>query len=156
MWRVPLAGKDDLVAAVVADVFSVARAEVGPGIRGAGGPREQLTAYVTERIRFLATHGTSMRALLDIAISGRTPDRGQLHPDVGPEPALRDLEALLTAGQDQGFFRDVAVRPMALTISQAIDGVLLQLASRPDIDLELRAREISTAVDLAMRSSTTA
>jgi TetR/AcrR family transcriptional regulator, fatty acid metabolism regulator protein len=145
------AGKDDLVSAVVADVTATAREMLGPRIRDAGGPRERLQAYISERIGFLATHATAMRALLDIAISGRTPEGGQVHSEVGPELAVTDIEALLAAGQAEGDFRDFALRPMALSISQAIDGVLLQLASRPDLDLALWAREIATTFDTATR-----
>jgi TetR/AcrR family transcriptional regulator, fatty acid metabolism regulator protein len=144
------AGKDDLVAAVVDHVFTTAREIVGPKVAAAEGPRARLRAYVTERIRFLATHATAMRALLDIAITGRTPAGDQEHA-VGPEPAVRDLEALLAAGQAEGVFRAFELRPMALLVSQAVDGVLLQLAGRPDLDLELYAREIATSVDLATR-----
>lgn len=145
------AGKDDLVSAVVEHVFATAREIVGPKVEAADGSRARLRVYVVERIRFLATHATAMRALLDIAITDRTPAGEQQHPEVGPEPAVRDLEALLAAGQVEGVFRAFELRPMALVVSQAVDGVLLQLASRPDLDLELYAREISTSVDLATR-----
>ena len=145
------AGKEDLLAAVVDQVFRTARDTLGPKIQAADGPRDRLRTYVTERIRFLAEHATAMRALLDIAITGRTPVGEQLHPEIGPESAVRDLETLLAAGQADGVFREFELRPMALMISQAVDGVLLQLAGRPDLDLELYAREISTAIDLATR-----
>lgn len=145
------AGKDDLVSAVVNEVFATARDVVGPKVAAADGPRDRLIAYVTERVRFLATHSTQMRALLDIGISARTPDGGQLHGEVGPEVAVRDIESLLAAGQAAGVFREFEVRPMALMVSQAVDGVLLQLASRPDLDLELYAREIATTFDIATR-----
>lgn len=145
------AGKDDLVSTVVADVIATAHETLGPAIRDAGGPRERLRAYISERIGFLATHATAMRALLDIAITGRTPDGGQIHSEVSPEPAVTDIEALLAAGQAEGVFRDFAPRPMALAISQAIDGVLLQLATRPDLELDLWAREIAATFDIATR-----
>lgn len=145
------AGKEDLVSAVVEHVLTTAREVLGPRIAAAVGPRERLRAYVTERIRFLATHATPMRALLDVAISGRTPAGDQVYPEIGPESAVRDIEALLAAGQSEGAFREFALRPMALVISQAVDGVLLQLATRPDIDLDQWAEEIATSLDLATR-----
>lgn len=146
-------GKADLVSAVVEHVFAVVRDTVAPLVAAATGARAQLHAYVTERIRFLGTHAEEMLALLDIAISARNPDGDQAHPEVGPERAVQDLEALLARGQTEGVFRGFELRPMALLISQAVDGVLLQLASRPDIDLEHWAGEIATSVDLATRST---
>lgn len=145
------AGKDDLVSAVVSEVFTVARDVVGPKVAAAGGPVERLAAYIIERIRFLATHRAHMQALLDVAISCRHADGRPVFPDIGPDLAVRDIEALLTAGQTEGVFRDFATRPMALTVSQAIDGVLLELSSRPELDLELYAREFSITFDLATR-----
>lgn len=145
------AGKDALVYAVVTEVFTVARDQVGPKIHAADGPRERLIAYITERIRFLATHRAYMQALLEIAISCRKPDGRLVFSDISPDAAVRDIEALLAAGQTEGVFRDFAIRPMALTVSQAVDGVLLQLATQPDLDLDLYAREISTSFDLATR-----
>lgn len=67
------------------------------------------------------------------------------------EPTLSAIEALLSAGQHSGEFRDFPTRPMAVAVSQAIDGVLLQLVNHPDLDLDLFARELVTIFDLATR-----
>jgi AcrR family transcriptional regulator len=145
------AGKDDLISAVVSEVFAVARDLVGPKVAAAGGPRERLIAYITERIRFLAGHHAHMRALLDVAISCREPDGRLVFSDSIVDPAVRDIEALLADGQAEGVFRDFATRPMAVAVGQAVDGVLLQLTAHPDLDLELYARELSTTFDIATR-----
>lgn len=87
-------------------------------------------------------------------VGGLQGSQGPVDPEVVAgccPPAVRDIEALLIAGQAEGAFREFEVRPMALMVSQALDGVLLQLASRPDIDLELYAREIAINFDLATR-----
>jgi hypothetical protein len=42
---------------------------------------------------------------------------------------------------------------MAVAISQAIDGVLLQFVTDPGLDLGLFARELVTIFDLATRRS---
>ncbi|MGH3940426.1 MAG: hypothetical protein ACRDTG_17675 [Pseudonocardiaceae bacterium] len=48
-------------------------------------------------------------------------------------------------------FRDFPTRPMAVAISQAIDGVLLQLLSDPGLDLDVFAGELATIFNLATR-----
>jgi hypothetical protein len=66
-------------------------------------------------------------------------------------PNLTRIEELLRSGQAAGEFREFPTRPMAVAISQAIDGVLLQLVTDPGLDLGLFARELVTIFDLATR-----
>ena len=74
----------------------------------------------------------------------RDPDgRMVLNADTA-EPNLARIEDLLRSGQASGEFRDFPTRPMAVAISQAIDGVLLQLITDPGLDLDLFARELVT------------
>ncbi|MGH3915008.1 MAG: TetR/AcrR family transcriptional regulator [Pseudonocardiaceae bacterium] len=145
------AGKDELIAQVVAEIFAVAAAEVGPKVQAAGTTAGQLRAFIEARVGFLATHRAHMQALLDIWISHRDPDGRLLLDSHTAEPNLARIEELLRTGQGAGEFRDFPTRPMAVAISQAIDGVLLQLISDPGLDLDVFARELVTIFNLATR-----
>lgn len=145
------AGKDELIGQVVAEIFAVAAAEVGPKVQAAGTPAGQLRSFIEARVGFLATHRAHMQALLDIWISHRSPDGRLLLDSHTAEPNLARIEELLRSGQETGEFRDFPTRPMAVAISQAIDGVLLQLISDPGLDLDVFARELVTIFDLATR-----
>jgi TetR/AcrR family fatty acid metabolism transcriptional regulator len=145
------AGKDELIAQVVAEVFAVATTEVRPKVQAATTAAGRLRAFIEARVGFLATHRAHMQALLDIWISHRDPDgRMVLEADTAA-PNLTRIEELLRSGQAAGEFREFPTRPMAVAISQAIDGVLLQLVTDPGLDLGLFARELVTIFDLATR-----
>jgi len=124
---------------------------VRPKVLAASSATGRLRAFIEARVGFLATHRAHMQALLDIWISHRDAEgRMVLNADAA-EPNLRAIEELLRSGQEAGEFRDFPARPMAVAISQAIDGVLLQLVNDPDLDLDVFARELVTIFELATR-----
>lgn len=69
------------------------------------------------------------------------------------DPVLRELEMLLRYGQERGEFREFSTRVMAVTIRNAIDGLLPRLAVSPKLDLKLYADELVTLFDMATRKS---
>lgn len=147
------ADKDELISEVVAEIFAVATAQVRPVVMAQTTAAGQLRAMIDARVRFLATHRAYMQALLDIWISHRDQSGRMVLDAAAAEPTLSAIEALLRAGQHSGEFREFPTRPMAVAISQAIDGVLLQLVNHPDLDLDLFARELVTIFDLATRGT---
>lgn len=146
-------GKSELINQVVAEVLATATAQVAPKVAAETTPAGKLRAFIAARIGFLTTHRAHMQALLDIWISHRAPDGRMVLDADTAEPNLARIEELLAAGQRSGEFRAFPTRPMAVVISQAIDGALLQLINHPDLDLAEFARETVTIFDLATRST---
>ena len=146
------AGKDELIEKVVAEVFTVATAQLLPKLQSESTACGQLRAYIEARVGFLTTHLAHMRALMDIWLSYRAPDGGMRLAGAG-EPTLDGIEQLLARGQRDGEFRKFPTRPMAVAIGQAIDGALLQLVAHPDMDLDAFAAELVMIFDLATASS---
>lgn len=145
------AGKEELIAQVVAEVIATATAQVRPRVQAATTAAGRLRAFIEARVGFLATHRAHMQALLEIWINYRDRDGRMVLGAETAEPNLARIEDLLRSGQAAGEFRDFPPRPMAVAISQAIDGVLLQLVTDPELDLELFAQELVTVFDLATR-----
>jgi TetR/AcrR family transcriptional regulator, fatty acid metabolism regulator protein len=147
------ATKDNLIEDVISEVIRVATDFVQPKVRAETTAAGMLAAYIRARVGFLAAYPAYMRALLDIWISHRAPDGTMRLDHRAQEPALVVIEELLRRGQRDGEFREFAVRPMAVTISQAIDGVLLQLVAHPDLDIPGFAHELVTLFELATRKT---
>ena len=142
------AGKDELISRVVEEVFDTAVAVCAPPVREAPEPRTALATYLRVRVGFLKTHRAHMQALLEIWINHRGPDGRQR---LDADRTLVAIEDLLRAGQSGTAFRAFPTRPMAVVISQAVDGALLQLLEHPDLDLDQYAEELVTLFDLATR-----
>jgi TetR/AcrR family transcriptional regulator, fatty acid metabolism regulator protein len=111
----------------------------------------RLRAYIESHLEFIDAHRKPLIALVEIAMSARRADGSLV---IGPESLAEraaSLEELLRAGQKSGDFRRFNSRVMALTIIQAIDGVLPLLAREPNLDVKLHAKELATAFALATR-----
>jgi TetR/AcrR family fatty acid metabolism transcriptional regulator len=135
--------KDHVFEQVAAEVFRVATETVAPRVAGAPTATGRLRTYIEARIGFLATHREHMVALFEIWMNLRGPD-GQLRFGEGDAvPTVDIIEQLLRTGQGAGEFAPFDPAVMAMAIRQAIDGVLLQLRARPDIDLDVYAREVA-------------
>jgi len=83
-----------------------------------------------------------MLALFEIWMNLRTED-GRLR--FGEADAVRTVDAIeqiLRAGRRAGEFGSFDAAVMAMAIRQAVDGVLLQLRVRPDLDLDTYSREL--------------
>lgn len=145
------ADKNEVIEQVVAEIFAVATAELLPKLRAASTATERLRTYIEVRVGFLTTHRAYMHALLEIWFNHHDPHGRMLLDGSTIEPTLAGIEDLLRSGQEAKEFRDFPTRPMAVAISQAIDGVLLQVIADPGLDLDLFARELVTIFDLATR-----
>lgn len=147
------AGKDELVEAVLAEIFATAQAAVRPLITAEPTAAGKLRAYITGRIGFLATHRDHMLALAEIWFGLRGADG---RPRLGPaeqEPELAALEQIFAQGQRDGEFRGFATRVMAVSLRQAIDGALLEIVARPDVDLGAYAGELVELFDRATQAT---
>jgi hypothetical protein len=121
------------------------------------GPRPDATgrlrAYITGLVEFNATHRAEMQALMTIFLSWR--EKSGESRSYGPEEegsALGHLETILRDGQSSGEFRSFDTFIMAATVQRSLDGLPFLLQSRPELDLDVFARELATTFELATRS----
>ncbi|MEW9546953.1 TetR/AcrR family transcriptional regulator [Nonomuraea sp. NPDC050783] len=144
------AGKDELMAAVLAEVLDQLGRHMAEQVSRAGDARGRLRAYITGLVGFTAAHRDRMRALMEIFLH----PQGDLS-SYGPEDdrdALGHLEAILREGQERGEFRAFDPFVMASVIQRSMDALPLLLRTRPELDLEAYARELVTTFDLATRA----
>ena len=138
------AGKRELMAQVVERIYGEIGAFMTERMKDQPTAREALCAYIEGNVEFTGTHGTRMKALLDIFING------DLHYDADSEQiALSPLEEILRWGQATGEFRDFDVTVMATTLRRAVEGPAFLLTANPGLDLKSYARELVTLFDRA-------
>ncbi len=133
--------RDDLIWAVVADVFASITAHVGVRMEGAAS-NTFVATYIGAWIDFFRTQRTAMTAMVEIWMNFRDGD-GRPHLGVhtmGNERAL--VEAALLAGQADGTFTDFSTSVVAVTLKAALDGLLAQLAADPGLDLDAYGAEL--------------
>jgi AcrR family transcriptional regulator len=149
------AGKDDLIKAVIEDVYGELGGFMGERMREAAPGRAALEAFIRSLVEFIAGHEAQMQALMSVFLEHRFDDGSGSYDAATDEPRARaPLEDLLTAGQECGELRDFDVFVMASTIQRALDGLPYLLRSAPGLDLDRYADELVTLFDLATRRST--
>ncbi|MGH2600962.1 MAG: TetR/AcrR family transcriptional regulator [Dehalococcoidia bacterium] len=148
------AGKDELIREVVNEVYATAGAFVEPRLTAESSAAGVLRAYIEAEVAFMRAYPAHLRAMVEIFTNFRTAE-GKLYYDgvSEEEQRLAVVEEILVSGQRSGAFRAFPARVMAIAVSGAIDGVLLQWMANPDLDLELCARELATLFDLATRNA---
>jgi hypothetical protein len=129
------------MACVVATVHSAIGGFMHQRVSAASTPTTMLSAYVEGVVAFIADHRIEMKALLEIFLNFR-PASGAGSYDDGQ--VLAPIEAILRAGQESGEFRPFDTGVMAMAIQRAVDGLPFALEARPDLDLDLYARELVT------------
>ena len=143
------AGRDDLMAAVVARAYEDGSAFMRPRIEAATKPAEMLRAYVQSNLEYMRDHREQLLALLAVRRAGKT--AGLRRSLTGLDQALGPIEGILRWGQREGVFRDFDAHVMAMTIRNVIDGIPHYMDVDPDMDLDACAREILTTLSLATR-----
>jgi AcrR family transcriptional regulator len=134
--------KEELMGRVVSTVHEVMGRFMHGRVSGAGTPSAMLRAYIEGVVAFIGGHRTEMKALLEIFLNYR--------PSAGAEGAydeaavISPLEGILRAGQEAGEFRAFDTGVVAMAVQRAVDGLPFVLEARPDLDLDLYARELST------------
>jgi TetR/AcrR family transcriptional regulator, fatty acid metabolism regulator protein len=143
--------KEKVFEQVVAEVFQAATADLLPRLAAESTPRAKLRTYIAGRVGFLASHRAHMHALFEIWMNLRADDGSLRMSEADAESTVDAVEQLLRAGQEAGEFGQFSPRVMAMTVRQAIDGVLLQLRNDPSLDLDEYARELVDLFDRATR-----
>ncbi|MCG5214757.1 TetR/AcrR family transcriptional regulator [Streptosporangium sp. KLBMP 9127] len=145
--------RDDLLEQVVTQIYDDAWAAIAPRLEAATGGPAKLRAYIESNLTYLKSHRSRLLAVADITGSHRAPDGTPRFETVGEQTGIGVLTGILRQGQNEGDFRAFDPRIVALTVSQALVGVLGQWALDPATDLDACAAELVTLFDLATRST---
>jgi TetR/AcrR family fatty acid metabolism transcriptional regulator len=146
------AGKDELIREVVNEAYAAIGTAMEERLKSETTAVGLLRVYIETEIAFMRAYPAHLRALVEIFTNFRTAD-GKLHYDGATEEKLRLalIDELLSSGQRNGEFCEFSTRVMAIAITGAINGVLLQWFANPSLDLELCANELVALVDRATR-----
>ena len=141
------AGRDELIAAVVARIFAEGAEYIRPRVEAASTPGEMLHAHLQSSLEYMRDHRAQLIAMVEIAAGG---GRGELRPGLDAiARGVNALEDILRSGQRTGEFRQFDPRVMAIAIRNVIDGVPRHMAADPDLDMDACTREIVTMFSLA-------
>jgi AcrR family transcriptional regulator len=145
--------KDELIEQVVAEVVAAGQAYQAPRVDAADGARSKLRVYIESNIEFMATHPAHITAVAYVLAalprerSGQPAPYADLH-----ERGIALLERYMRQGQRSRELRRFDTRVMALAIRAAIDAIAYEIATGPELDLSVSARELGQLFDHAMRS----
>ncbi|MFB9834758.1 TetR/AcrR family transcriptional regulator [Actinoallomurus acaciae] len=139
------AGKDDLLAACVAEIEEVTGGFMGPRIDAAEGHVAQLRAYVESNVALVGEHPAAVRALIDIVKNGAAQSAA-----VNGRLAL--FEEHFRTGQAAGVFRPFDTRTVAIAFTTGLDAVVATAAAAVPEPTEL-ARLGRELADLYVRAT---
>ena len=145
------AGKDDLMEAVVTEVFTVAGQYIQPYVLGEPTPSGQLRAFIEASARFYAEHRQDVVAVRDVWANFRRPDGTQRFGMDEHEPEFARISEIFRDGQAAGEFRPFDPRVMAITLRHALDGLATLVSTDPDLDVEAYTRELVAIFEGATR-----
>lgn len=139
------AGKDDLLAACVAEIEQVTGAFMQPYVDGAEGHVAQLRAYVESNVALVGVHPAAVRALIDIVRNGAAHSSAV-------DGRLAIFEEHFRTGQAAGAFRPFDTRTVALALTTGLDAVVATAAAAGPEPGEL-ARMGRELADLYVRAT---
>ena len=152
--------KDDLVAAIVAELYRSVITIMSPLVEAESTAAGKLTAHIRAHIDYIATHRSHQLALTEIGTNYRTRTGGRLNeltvdlePDELAELAKLELEAIFTLGVETGEFRPLAPDSMARAVRGAIGSALLTSTTDPGFDVRAYGEDLVEAFDIATRKA---
>ncbi|MEY9936047.1 TetR/AcrR family transcriptional regulator [Streptacidiphilus sp. MAP5-3] len=149
------AGKDELIEAVMAQVYGEISAFMAERMRDATDPPSALAAYIRGVVAFVATHRKQMDALMSVFLGvGAEVDDGG-HDGDGERRVFSPLQQILESGQQSGDFRTFDSFVLAATIQRSLDGLPYLLRTAPDLDLDAYAEELVMLFGLGTAAAVT-
>lgn len=147
------AGKDELIETTVHQIYDEIWDFIRPRMTAETSARGRLRAFLESEFAFLEQHRARLLTISHLLVNHRN-RAGAFHlRDEAEKANLQNLGTLLETGQKNGEFRDFAVRPMAVTLMNAINGALSEWARDPHVSLADYAQEIVTIFDLATQKA---
>jgi AcrR family transcriptional regulator len=145
------ADKNDLLRQIVLEVFGMAAERMTPAIDAETTMAGKLRAYLESNLRFLRDHPVEITALTEIGPHLRGGNGEEYTSTSSQDHSVTGLVEILADGQRTGEFRDFDARSMAVLIRASIDAAAQRVRDGSDVDLDTYAREVVTAIDLAVR-----
>jgi AcrR family transcriptional regulator len=142
------AGKDDLIAAVTAEIFRIIGEFVSAQATAPADPRAALAAYIRSAVALNDSHGVQMRALTSIFLDHR-PGGDRPYDAKQENTAVGRVQDILERGQQEGAFGRFDPWVMAVTIQRSLDGIAFLLEQRSDLDLAHYGDELVATFDRA-------
>jgi TetR/AcrR family fatty acid metabolism transcriptional regulator len=146
------AGKDDLMEAVVDEVFSTAGQYIAPFVLAEPMPAAKLRGFIRGSARFYTEYRRHVVAVRDVWANFRRPDGTQRFGLEAHEPEFEVVSQILREGQVRGEFREFDPRVVAITLRHALDGLATLVATTPDLDVEAYTNELVVLFDRATRA----
>jgi AcrR family transcriptional regulator len=146
------AGKDDLMQAVVDEVFSTAGQYIAPYVLAEPTPSGKLRGFIRGSARFYTEYREHVVAVRDVWANFRRLDGTQRFGMESHEPEFEVVSQILREGQARGEFREFDPRVMAITLRQALDGLATFVATDPDLDVDAYTSELVALFDRATRA----
>jgi AcrR family transcriptional regulator len=139
------AGKEDLLAACVAEIEQVMGAFMQPRIEAAVGHVARLRTYVEANVALVGEHAAAVRALIDIVRSGAAQSAA-----VDNRRAV--FEEHFRTGQAAGAFRPFDAQTVAIALISGLDAVVVTAAVEQPGPAELarRGRELADLFERAI------
>jgi TetR/AcrR family transcriptional regulator, fatty acid metabolism regulator protein len=145
------AGKDDLMEAVVDEVFSTAGQYIAPYVLAEPTPAGKLRGFIRGSARFYTEYRQQVVAVRDVWANFRRPDGTHRFGLEAHEPEFSVISQILREGQARGEFREFDPRVMAITLRHALDGLATLVATDPDLDVDAYTRELVALFEGATR-----
>lgn len=148
--------KDELVAAIVAELYRSLIAIMAPAVAGESTAAGKLAAHIRAHTEYIATRRSHQAALMEIGVNYRS-STGQRLDQLGVDPSLLadlaslELDAILQLGVDNGEFRALSPQAMATAIRSAIGGAVAAAAGDPDFDVRAYGEELVVTFELATK-----
>ena len=139
--------KDNLVEAVIEEMYCSALAIVSPALDAEATPTGKLNAYIRSNIAYFDTHRRQLAALAQLG-AGYQPSDGRRFEELGMTPdrqehlAALDPTAILVAGQQDHEFGDFPVASTATALRGAVNAVVEKILRDPAFDAPAYAEDL--------------
>ncbi len=144
--------KDDIIAAVIAEVFGAAATHMLPALIAAETPSDRLGAYIRSNIAFIDGNRVAAIAMLEIVTGYRSSAGRRLDQVAEPsDDNPLDPEAIFAEGVASRDFRPLSPTFMKNALRAALDGAVWELARNPEYDVVGYGEELVTTFHLATR-----
>lgn len=150
------ANKEELVRAIATECYRSVIATMVPAVDAETTATGKLRAFIRANAAFLGSHRLQYMAVLDIGLNyrsatGRRLDELEVDPELLGDLAKLDLESILRFGQDNGEFRPLETRLIAVAVRSALNGAVLEVARDPEFDVFAYGEELVIVFDRALR-----
>jgi AcrR family transcriptional regulator len=148
--------KDNLVDAIIEEMYRTALAAVGPAIEAEATATGKLNAYIRASVGYFDAHRVHLAALTQLGSSyrpsdGRRFDQLGISPELSKEMAVLDPTAILLAGQRDGEFGAFPVDSTALALRGSVNAVVEKILHDSDFDARSYGEELAELFGRAVR-----